>query len=95
MGASALRTRLSHFKLRAFSKLRVPGYQPYERLGLWFARELQPFVRRTLLSDGFLSQGVFEPSGVERVIEQHARRERNHTFLLAAMLVFALGHCER
>lgn len=95
MGASALRTRLSHFKLRAFSKLRVPGYQPYERLGLWLARDLQPFVRRTLLSESFLSQGVFEPSGVKRVVDQHARRERNHTFLLVAMLVFAVGHCER
>lgn len=95
MGASALRARLSHVGLRALSKLRVPGYQPYERLGLWLARDLQPFVRHTLLSDRFLSQGVFAPDRVRGLVDQHTSRERNHTFLLMAMLVFALGHCER
>lgn len=95
MGASAFRLRLSNVGLRALSKLRVPGYQPYERLGLWLARDLQPLVRRTLLSDRFLSQGVFAPDRVRQLIDQHSSRKRNHTFLLMAMLVFALGHCER
>lgn len=95
MAAGRLRTRLAHLKLRALSKLRVPGYQPYERLGLWLARELQPLLRRALLSDAFLDQKIFERDGVVSMLEQHARRDRNHTFLLMAMLVFALGHCEQ
>ncbi len=95
MGAGALRTRAAQFKLRVYSKLRVPGYQPYERLGLWLARELQPLLKESLLSDRFLSWELFDRSGLERLIGTHRRRERNHTFLLMALLVLAEGESAR
>jgi asparagine synthase (glutamine-hydrolysing) len=89
LGAGRLRAAVGHAKLRVYSKLRVPGYQPYERLGLWLARDLQPFLRRTLLDETFLDRGIFGRAAVESLVDQHARGERNHTFLLMALLVLA------
>jgi hypothetical protein len=91
MGAAAWMQELSSFRLKVLSKLRVPGYQPYERLGLWLSRALHPFVRSVLLSDRALGRDLFEPAVVQRVIEEHAARTHNHTFLLMAMLIFEFG----
>jgi len=91
LGAHPWERRLSTARLRVLSKLGVPGYQPYERLGLWLSRELQPYVRALLLSDRSFSRGLFEPSTVQKIIEDHASRARNHTFLLMAMLIFEVG----
>ena len=44
--------------MKVFAKLGVPGYQPYERLGLWLARDLKPLVHRIVLSDRFLARSV-------------------------------------
>ncbi len=91
MGASPTRTRLAQLKLRLYSKLRVPGYQPYERLGLWLAEDLQPLLARTLLGDGAPGRDVFADAEISRLIDQHRRRERNHTFLLMALLILSLA----
>jgi asparagine synthase (glutamine-hydrolysing) len=91
MGASQWQRNLSSLRLRVFSKLRVPGYQPYERLGLWLSRELQPFVRKVLLSDRALDRALFERNAVKRIIESHAARTENHTFQLMGMLIFEIG----
>jgi asparagine synthase (glutamine-hydrolysing) len=92
MGAGPLRTAAARAKLRVYSKLRVPGYQPYERLGLWLARELQPLLKRTLLDHAFLDRGIFPRSAIASIIDEHARRRKNHTFLLMALMVQAMGH---
>jgi hypothetical protein len=92
VGASATVRRLSQLKLRVFSKLRVPGYQPYERLGLWLSEELQPYVRSVLLAPAALDQGFLEPDAVLRIVNDHSERRRNHTFALMAMLILQLGH---
>jgi asparagine synthase (glutamine-hydrolysing) len=91
LAAGRLKTAIGRAKLRAYGKLGVPGYQPYERLGLWLARDLQPLLRRTLLDDAFLDRGILDRSAISSLIDQHARRERNHTFLLMALLVLAAG----
>jgi asparagine synthase (glutamine-hydrolysing) len=91
MGAAAWMQELSSFRLKVLSKLRVPGYQPYERLGLWLSRALHPFLRGVLLSDRALGRDLFEPAVVRRVVAEHAARSHNHTFLLMAMLIFELG----
>jgi asparagine synthase (glutamine-hydrolysing) len=91
LGAGAARTKLAQLKLRVYSKLRVPGYQPYERLGLWLARDLQPLVRRLLLSNDSVAVELFERAAVEALIDQHAKRQRNHTFLLMALIILQLG----
>ena len=36
--------------MKAYAKLGVPGYQPYERLGLWLRTQLRPYLEEVLLS---------------------------------------------
>jgi hypothetical protein len=91
MGAGAIETRIAQFRMKLYAKLGVPGYQPYERLGLWLARDLKPLVHRLLLSDQFLSRGVFVPEAVARLVAQHEARTHNHTFLIMAMLIFEIA----
>lgn len=91
VGAGPLRRRFGTFRRRAFAKLRVPGYQPYERLGLWLRRELRPLSERILLDDRCLDRGVFEPEAVRRTLAAHADQRANHTFLIMTMLIFELG----
>ena len=89
--AGRLQRAVATFQLRLFSKLGVPGYQPYERLGLWLSHELQPLVRELLLSERALDRGLLDPDVVRRLIEEHATRRRNHTFMLMTMLIFEYG----
>jgi asparagine synthase (glutamine-hydrolysing) len=94
MGAGRLARLFARARLKVLAKLGVPGYQPYERLGLWLRRELRPLVERLLLSDRCLGRGVFSPSGVRAVVHGHLDLGRNHTFLLLAMMIFELGQRE-
>jgi asparagine synthase (glutamine-hydrolysing) len=94
MGANALKTRLASLQMKVYAKLGVPGYQPYERLGLWLAQDLKPLVHRLLLSDRFLARGVFVPEAVARIVSQHESRTHNHTFLIMAMLIFEIAQEE-
>jgi asparagine synthase (glutamine-hydrolysing) len=89
VGAGRTVARLSSLKLRAFAKLGVPGYQPYERLGSWLAHELQPWLRRVLV-DGNVLEGRISSDEWKAVVDQHASRQRNHTFLLMAGAVLSL-----
>jgi hypothetical protein len=91
MGAGPVETGLAQLRLRVYAKLGLPGYQPYERLGLWLRRELRPFAERTLFADRFLGQGLFRPEVVKAVVGRHMSGQANHTFLLMAMIVFAIG----
>lgn len=91
VGASALVKKLSYAKMRVLAKLGVKGYQPYERLGLWLRRELRDQVQALLLDDACLERGTFRPDTVKRVVAQHLENQRNHTFLLLAMMIYELG----
>jgi asparagine synthetase B (glutamine-hydrolysing) len=91
MGAGPFATRIAQLRMKVLAKIGAPGYQPYERLGLWLRRDLAPLVRETLLSEQCLGRGVFDPAGVRAVVEQHLNRVRNHTFLLLAMMIFEHG----
>jgi asparagine synthase (glutamine-hydrolysing) len=94
MGSSAFKTRLASLQMKVYAKLGVPGYQPYERLGLWLTRELKPLVHRVVLSDRFLQRGLFVPEAVSRIVSQHEARTHNHTFLIMAMLIFEIAQEE-
>ena len=91
MGAGRLRIGLSHARLRVLSKLRVPGYQPYERLGLWLARDLQPLLREALLDPSSVPCELFDGRELARLIAEHADRSRNHTALLMGLLTLSLA----
>jgi asparagine synthase (glutamine-hydrolysing) len=94
VGASRLIRSIANFRKRVFAKLGVPGYQPYERLGLWLRRDLQPLVRRILLSEQCLSRGLFDPQAVRAVVDDHMHARKNHTYLLLALLVYEVGQQE-
>jgi hypothetical protein len=91
VGARPLVAKATHFRMRVSAKLGLPGYQPYERLGLWLKRELRPFVERILLGDALAARGLFRPDAVRRAVSQHLSGQENHTFLLMALLIFELG----
>lgn len=91
VGAGKATRAVQLFKKKVFAKLGVPGYQPYERLGLWLRRELQPLVRSLLLDERCLDRGVFRAGTVRRVVDQHMSNEKNHTYLLLAMMIFETG----
>lgn len=94
LGASEMWQRLATLKMKILGRLGVAGYQPYERLGLWLRRELADMVRRLLLDTRCLDRGVFVPDTMRTVVEQHLSNQRNHTFLLMAMMIYELGRRE-
>jgi hypothetical protein len=94
MNAGPWRSKMGHLRMKVFAKLGVPGYQPYERLGLWLTRELKPLLESTILSERFLDRGLFDADRVRQAVSQHESRERNHTFLIMAMLILELAHQE-
>lgn len=91
LGCAPWRQRLSTFQLKVFSKLGLPGYQPYERLGLWLRQELAPLVREMLLAEETLDNGVYDPDGIHTVVRGHLEEGKNHTYLLIALMIFELG----
>jgi asparagine synthase (glutamine-hydrolysing) len=94
MGAGRLTRLVAKVRKKVFAKLGVPGYQPYERLGLWLRQDLRALVERILLSDRCLGRGVFNPAGVRSVVDGHLNRGRNHTYLIMALMIFELGQRE-
>jgi hypothetical protein len=91
VGASSYYKRFASLRMRVLAKLGVPGYQPYERLGLWLRRELASTVKEILLSDETFERGIFDADGVRAVVANHLENRHNHTFLLMAMMIFELG----
>lgn len=89
--AGPLARRISTFRMKVLAKLGVPGYQPYERLGLWLRRELAGMVRDILLGEQALDRGIFQPDTVRRIVAQHQANKKNHTYLLMAMMIYELG----
>ena len=91
MGAGRTARKWAGLRQKVLAKLQVRGYQPYERLGLWLRRELVPLVERILLDDRCLERGIFQPDTVRSVVRQHFRNQRNHTFLIMALMIFELA----
>ena len=91
MNAGPWQAKLAYFRMKVLGRLGVAGYQPYERLGLWLARELKPLVHRVLLSERFIDKGLFEPAGIRELLSQHEKRQRNHTYLIMALLVLEMA----
>jgi len=91
IGANRLYERFTTIRMRGLGRLGVPGYQPYERLGLWLRRELGPMVRSILLGERCAARGIFDPDAVRTVVEAHLGGRRNATYLIMAMMVIELG----
>lgn len=91
LGAARWQKKLATLRMRVFAKLGMPGYQPYERLGLWLRRELADLVRSTLQGPECRARGIFVPRGVDAVIDRHFAKQANHTYLILAMMIFELA----
>ncbi len=91
VGAGPLRRKLSSLRLRALAKLGLPGYQPYERLGLWLKRELRGMVSDILLDPRTLDRGIYQPDALRAVVANHQTGKANHTYLIMALMIFELG----
>jgi asparagine synthase (glutamine-hydrolysing) len=59
-------------------------------IGHWFRGKLQPFLRETILSEQSLKRGLFKPDGVIRMVELHARGERDYSPQLWTLLMLEL-----
>lgn len=60
----------------------------------WFAGELQPLARETLLSRRARERELFNPGQVERLISNHALGREAHGYRLWSLLCLELWFCE-
>lgn len=86
IGAGPLRQTLAELKQKICAKLGLPGYQPYEKMGLWLRRELAPVVDELILSERALSRGIFHPATAQSVVAEH-KAGKNRTYLILAMMI--------
>jgi asparagine synthase (glutamine-hydrolysing) len=59
-------------------------------IGHWFRGKMQPFLREVILSEKALRRGLFKPEAVTRLVELHARGERDYSHQLWTLLMLEL-----
>ena len=85
----------ARLRLRAYARLRVPGYQPYERLGLWLSRQLRPMVERILLGESALDRGVFDADAVKQLLASTSTIGESHVLHNASSFSNWVSKCSR
>jgi asparagine synthase (glutamine-hydrolysing) len=63
-------------------------------LTVWFRDTLQPYLRDALAPAKVARTGLFDPSAVTRLIDEHVTRRHNHHARLWALLMFVAWHEE-
>ncbi len=82
--------------LDTFADLLPPSIQRRSKMGFgvplanWFRGELQPFLRDVLFDSRTLSRGLFEPSAVHRLFDEHVQSKNDHSHRLWALLCLEL-----
>jgi asparagine synthase (glutamine-hydrolysing) len=61
-------------------------------IGAWLQNELVPMTRDMLSPDAIRSQGFFDPSFVERLIDDHVAGQADNSRKIWALLTFSLWH---
>jgi asparagine synthase (glutamine-hydrolysing) len=61
-------------------------------IGVWFRGGLTQLFRDVLLSPTAVQRGYFQPSFVERIVDEHLAGTRDHSFRLWQLVVFELWH---
>jgi asparagine synthase (glutamine-hydrolysing) len=61
-------------------------------LAKWFRGPLAPYLRERLSAPSLRASGVFDPKVVSRVLDEHIRRDRDHSAIVFAVLVWVLWH---
>ncbi|PYS77806.1 MAG: asparagine synthase (glutamine-hydrolyzing) [Acidobacteria bacterium] len=59
-------------------------------VGHWLRGQMQPFLREQLLSERASRRGLLRPEAVRRLVELHARGERDYTHQLWTLLMLEL-----
>lgn len=59
-------------------------------LGDWFRGELRSMLEDVLLDKSTLARGLFQPATVRRLIDEHQRRQWDHSYRLWCLLVLEL-----
>ncbi|MDO4576225.1 MAG: asparagine synthase-related protein [Planctomycetia bacterium] len=90
IGAGSLRQKVAGLQQRAMAKFGFPGYQPYEKMGLWLRRELREYVQNTILNSEFLDSGFYNPDVLRNIVQEH-NDGINHTYLILALTIVARG----
>ncbi len=58
----------------------------------WFRGELQPLLHDYLLGDRLLARGYFRRETIQRLIDEHTRKQRDHAYRLWSLLVLEAWH---
>jgi asparagine synthase (glutamine-hydrolysing) len=61
-------------------------------LGTWFRGNLRELFADTLLSPASLQRGYFQPAFVQRLVDEHVSRKRDHTLRLWQLVIFEKWH---
>ena len=81
---------------RAFSDLLPAAIKTRPKMGFgvpisrWFRNELKNELKEVLLDPVCLNRGLFRPAAIERLVDEHVREEREHSFRLWAILMLEL-----
>ncbi len=81
---------------RAFSELLPPVIKTRPKMGFgvpisrWFRDELKTELKEVLLDPVCLNRGLFRPAAIERMVDEHIRQEREHSYRLWAILMLEL-----
>jgi asparagine synthase (glutamine-hydrolysing) len=58
----------------------------------WFSNDLKDFLRDVLFDSRSMQRGYFRPAFVDRLVEEHARGRRDHSYLLWSLMALELWH---
>lgn len=73
-----------------FLTRRKQGFTPPD--ATWYRTVYQNFIESRLLSERFLSLGIFEKAGLQNILDQHQQGQRNHRFLIWSLLCLDSWH---
>jgi len=82
--------------IETFADLLPPAIQRRSKMGFgvpldhWFRDELAPLLKEVLLDRRSLDRGLFRPSAVEQLVNEHITGRWDHSYRLWALLVFEL-----
>jgi asparagine synthase (glutamine-hydrolysing) len=97
--------KMKGFRLKGLLRQMMKGVLPPQTIakkkqgfmvpiGAWFQRDLEGYVRETLLSDRFSERGFFNPLFIQEVLETHFQGKRVWSHQIWALLTFELW-CQR
>lgn len=81
---------------RAFADLLPPAVRRRNKMGFgvpldhWFRTELRDFARDVLLDPATLARGYFQPSAVQKLLDDHLAGRFDHSYRLWSLMVLEL-----